>query len=218
MNSMKKRDTKGTLLIVAAPSGGGKTSLVKKLLETDPQLKLSVSYTTRPRRPQEIDGQDYFFVSNETFNQMIDKNAFLEHALVFDHAYGTSSEQISNALEAGLDVILEIDWQGAQIIRELFSNVISIFILPPSYEILTQRLQARKQDSAEIIQARMQKAHREISHCHEFDYVVFNDIFEECLHKLQMIIQTQRLRYSQQNWRNHDKILSLVHIEKKIYQ
>jgi guanylate kinase len=201
--------TKGTLIIIAAPSGGGKTSLVNALLETDLQLKLSVSHTTRPPRPNEIEGEHYFFVSIDEFDAMLKRNVFLEHATVFEYCYGTSSEQVLKALQDGLDVILEIDWQGAQQVRKLFSNVVSIFILPPSIEALASRLVQRNQDSDEIILMRMQKAKDEISHCHEFDFIVFNDDFDHCLKEMREIIMVQRLRYSQQSWRNREKLAIL---------
>lgn len=201
--------TPGTLFIIAAPSGGGKTSLVNRLLEKDEHLKLSISHTTRPMRPKEENGKDYFFITPELFSAMVKKEAFLEHAEVFGYSYGTSSEQVLHALEKGLDVILEIDWQGAQQVRKLFDNVVSIFILPPSYEILLERLAQRGQDSAEIIQYRMEKAHHEIAHYPEFDFIVFNDDFDDCLKQIQSIITAQRLRYSQQSWRSIKRLLLL---------
>lgn len=207
---MIKQETLGTLFIIAAPSGGGKTSLVKQLLKADLQLKLSISHTTRAIRPKEIDGQHYFFITQKKFDEMVKQEAFLEHATVFGYSYGTSSEQVLNSLNEGLDVVLEIDWQGAKQVRELFSNVVSIFILPPSYEVLEERLAQRGQDSDEIIQSRMRKAHNEISHCSEFDFIVFNDNFEECLQQIQGIIFSQRLRYSQQIWRNEKRLVKLL--------
>lgn len=203
----------GILFIIAAPSGGGKTSLVNQLLKMDPHLKLSVSHTTRAMRPKEVHGEHYFFVTSEIFNQMVEKGEFLEHATVFSHSYGTSSQQVMRSLQDGLDVVLEIDWQGAQQVRELFkslANVVSIFILPPSYEALEERLAARGQDPEAIISDRMQKAHNEIAHCGEFDFVVFNDDFETCVQQIQAIVLSQRLRYEQQCWRNADRLTKLL--------
>ena len=201
--------TPGTLFIIAAPSGGGKTSLVKRLLQEDPQLAWSISHTTRFMRPQEQNGVDYFFISTERFADKIAQQDFLEHAMVFGYHYGTSSEQVLQALQTGIDVILEIDWQGAQQVRQLFDNVVSIFILPPNYDILAERLASRGQDSESIIQNRMKKSRDEMSHCHEFDFIVFNEIFETCLRDMQSIIASHRLSYSQQCWRNADKLLKL---------
>ncbi len=200
----------GILFIIAAPSGGGKTSLVDKLLKVDPQLKLSISHTTRAMREGEVHGKHYFFVEPQVFNQMIEKDEFLEHATVFGSSYGTSSQQVLQSLQEGIDVVLEIDWQGAQQVRKLFENVVSIFILPPSYEVLAKRLSQRGQDTEAIIAARMEKAHNEISHCNEFDFVVFNDEFEVCLHQIQTIISSERLRYKQQCWRNAPRLTKLL--------
>lgn len=210
-NLKEKKEAAGTLFIIAAPSGGGKTTLVNRLLEQDPHLKLSISHTTRAIRPQEINGKHYFFINPEKFSEMKEEGAFLEHATVFGYSYGTSSAQVLDALQEGFDVILEIDWQGAQQVRELFSDVVSIFILPPSYEALLERLASRGQDSKEIIENRMKKAKNEVSHCHEFDFIVFNEDFENCLCQIQTIISSQRLRYSQQRWRNAEKFAKLGH-------
>lgn len=210
MNKSIKQQTPGTLFIIAAPSGGGKTSLVKRLLQEDPQLTLSISHTTRSMRPQEQNGVDYFFISTEQFADKIVQQDFLEHATVFGYHYGTSSEQVLQALQTGIDVILEIDWQGAQQVRQLFDNVVSIFILPPNYDILAERLALRGQDSESIIQNRMKKSRDEMSHCHEFDFIVFNEIFEICLRDMQFIIASHRLSYSQQCWRNADKLSKLL--------
>lgn len=206
----KKHDTPGTLFVIAAPSGGGKTSIVKQLLTQDAQLKLSISHTTRAMRPQEVHGQHYFFVTQPEFEHMVDEQQFLEHATVFGHSYGTSIAQVLAPLNAGLDVILEIDWQGAQQVRTLFANIVTVFILPPSYEILAARLIARGQDNTETIQYRMQKAHDEMIHCAEFDYVVFNDEFDRCVDEIQAIIDVQRLRYNQQKWRNTARLQNLL--------
>jgi len=204
------KQKKGLLFIIAAPSGGGKTSLVNRLLEDDAQLKLSISHTTRPPRPAEIHGEHYYFITTQEFEMMIQEHQFVEYATVFDALYGTSREQIQKPLEEGLDVILEIDWQGAQQVRRQFSEVVSIFILPPSYEVLERRLRTRAQDDAATIERRMQKARNEILHCGEFDFIVFNDVFEDCLNQLKMIISTERLRYEQQCWRSASRMSSLL--------
>ena len=184
----------GNLFVIAAPSGAGKTSLVKALSTSVSQLKISVSHTTRAQRPGEINGQDYFFIDHKTFDEMTVKKAFLEHAVVFDHYYGTSHEWVHQQLLRGMDVVLEIDWQGARQIKLLFSNAILIFILPPSLEILMQRLENRKQDHADIIARRMHAAQDEMSHCGEFDYLVVNDQFDVALRDLQHIVLALRLK------------------------
>lgn len=188
----------GTLFIVAAPSGGGKTSLVKRLVQNLPEIEVSISHTTRDKRPGETDGVHYFFVSEATFLDMIQQQAFIEHAQVFEHYYGTSVVQVRARLEAGIDVVLDIDWQGAQQIKHLFPQSVSIFILPPSLEALHQRLESRQRDSAEVIQRRMARACDELSHYAEFDYLVVNDSFEQAAQDLQAIVISQRLQISRQ--------------------
>lgn len=188
----------GKLYIISAPSGAGKTSLVKRLLNDMPKLSVSVSHTTRVMRTGEEHGKDYFFVSVEKFKKMIAQQDFLEYAQVFDNFYGTSKQSVSENLDNGVDVILEIDWQGAQQIRTMMPNCQSIFILPPSVEILQQRLESRGQDSQEIIARRMQDAVTEMSHYHEFDYLVVNDDFEKALLELKSIILSHRLQKSRQ--------------------
>jgi guanylate kinase len=178
------------LYIVAAPSGGGKTSLVNALLQLDDRLRLSISHTTRPPRPHEEDGKHYYFVSEDAFSRLVADNAFLEHARVYDHRYGTGREQVQRQLDQGFDVMLDIDWQGAAQIRQSFPECSSIFILPPSLEELRRRLALRGQDSADVIERRMQKARSELSHAHEFDYMIVNDEFEAALHDLHAIIRT----------------------------
>ena len=189
-----KQDKKGNLFIFAAPSGGGKTSLVSALLKNDDRLKLSVSHTTRPARPGEIDGQHYHFVSTREFEQMVEDGEFLEYARVFDHLYGTSRNAVARQLEQGHDVVLDIDWQGARQIKTVFPECGHIFIIPPSLETLRKRLTARRQDSAEVIERRMRDARSEISHWAEFDYLVVNDIFDTALRELQAIIEDHRER------------------------
>ncbi len=178
------------LYVVAAPSGGGKTSLISALLRLDEQLRLSISHTTRPPRNRELDGQHYFFVSDEEFDRLVEENAFLEHARVYDHRYGTGREQVQRQLDQGFDVMLDIDWQGAAQIRQSFPDGRNIFILPPSLEELHRRLSSRGQDSPEVIERRMQKARSELSHASEFDYMIVNDDFEAAVHDLHAIIRT----------------------------
>jgi len=179
---------KGTLFIIAAPSGAGKTSLVRALVASSRNIVVSISYTTRPRRPGESDGVDYHFVDQDTFRKLVQAGDFLEYAQVFDHYYGTSRSQVSKQLDKGLDVILEIDWQGAQQVRRAMANTVSIFILPPSRQALEQRLISRKQDSEEVVKRRLQDAMTEISHYDEFDHVVVNDDFDTTLKEMLAII------------------------------
>lgn len=188
----------GKLYIISAPSGAGKTSLVKQLVSNVDRLNVSVSHTTRAMRAGETHGQDYFFTSIEVFKQMINDYAFLEHAQVFDNFYGTTKQSVENMLKQGIDVILEIDWQGAEQVKKMLPNSISIFILPPSIEILQQRLENRGQDSKEIIARRMQDAVNEMSHCHEFDYLIVNDDFNIALTELASIISCHRLEKQRQ--------------------
>ncbi|MGR8933072.1 MAG: guanylate kinase [Gammaproteobacteria bacterium] len=188
----------GKLYIISAPSGAGKTSLVKQLVETLEDIVLSVSHTTRQQRPGEINGRDYFFVSVETFQGLLQQNAFLEYAQVFDNFYGTARSGVEQQLRSGKDVILEIDWQGAQQVRLLMPDSTSIFILPPSLQILEQRLRNRAQDSEETIRRRMRDAATETSHYREFDYLIVNDNFEQALQQLQGIIACNRLHRDRQ--------------------
>ena len=182
----------GSLFIVAAPSGAGKTSLVNALVAKYQQIKLSVSHTTRTPREGEVDGKDYFFVSQEQFAQMRDAGDFLESATVFDNSYGTSSAAVMSELERGHDVILEIDWQGAQQVRKNQPDCTGIFILPPSKEALEHRLQGRGQDDDATIARRMRDAENEMSHYVEFDYLIVNDDFEVALNELIAIISAKR--------------------------
>lgn len=197
----------GSLLIVAAPSGAGKTSLVKALLNSVPDICLSVSHTTRPPRPGEQEGVDYYFIDEVTFEAMQYAGAFLEHAWVFDYRYGTARENVARLLTQGLDVILEIDWQGARQVREYFSHCMSIFILPPSREALEQRLCLRGQDNESVITRRMRDACQEISRYHEFSYLVVNDDFKTALEDLIAIVRSQRLLRQRQEI----KLASLLH-------
>ncbi len=177
------------LYVVSAPSGGGKTSLVNALLEADDKVRLSVSHTTRPPRPGEKDGVHYHFVSEDEFLDVIENRAFLEHAEVFGHRYGTGKEAVERQLAAGYDVLLDIDWQGARQIRENFPSCRTVFIVPPSLEELRRRLTGRGQDSDETIERRMRQARAEISHWDEFDYVIVNDRFDDALVDLESIIR-----------------------------
>jgi guanylate kinase len=182
----------GSLFIVAAPSGAGKTSLVKALVEKQDDVVLSVSHTTRPAREGEVDGKDYFFVSQEKFSTMRDAGAFLESATVFDNSYGTSSQAVYEQLEQGNDVILEIDWQGAEQVRRNFPESTGIFILPPSRDALEQRLRGRGQDGDDVIARRMRDAENEMSHYVEFDYLIINDDFDVALNDLIAVIAAKR--------------------------
>jgi len=188
----------GSLYIISAPSGAGKTSLVKALIERDKQIDVSVSHTTRDKRPGEEDGVNYHFTDKASFEGMIKEQAFLEHAKVFDNFYGTARNSVEAQLANGQDVILEIDWQGARQVRELMPDHISIFILPPSRTALQQRLAGRGQDSEEVINRRMQDAISETSHYNEYDYLVINDDFDTALEDLVAIFHAQRQRLTPQ--------------------
>ncbi|MDO6514865.1 MULTISPECIES: guanylate kinase [unclassified Neptuniibacter] len=201
---------KGTLYVVSAPSGAGKTSLVKAMLEQDSEIVVSVSHTTRDMRPGEVDGVDYNFVSMTQFNQMIEDADFLEFAEVFTNKYGTSQRWVETQLAQGKDVILEIDWQGAQQIRRLMPDCLSIFILPPSREVLEQRLKGRGTDSEEVIGLRMSEAASEMSHYPEYDYLVINDDFETALKELHGIFLSQRMKIERQKDHCHDLLVSLL--------
>jgi guanylate kinase len=191
-------NTEGTLYIVSAPSGAGKTSLVRALLERTGGIEVSVSHTTRPPRPGERDGVDYHFVSTGEFEAMVERGEFLEHARVFGNQYGTSRVAVEERLREGVDVILEIDWQGARQARKAFSDPVGIFILPPSREALRERLSGRGQDSAEVIDRRMHEAESEMSHWREYDFLVINDRFEQALAEIQAIVQARRLSVARQ--------------------
>lgn len=198
--------TTGTLYIVSAPSGAGKTSLVKALVDAQPQVRVSVSHTTRPMRPGEVDGVNYHFVSREDFLARLERNEFLEHAEVFGNLYGTSQRWLEDTLTEGFDLILEIDWQGAQQVRRLMPQAKSIFILPPTQEALRQRLNNRGQDSDEIIDKRMREAVSEMSHYVEYDYLVINDDFAHALIDLQSIFRANQLIQKTQQQR-HARLL-----------
>jgi guanylate kinase len=200
----------GTLYVVSAPSGAGKTSLVRALLDsTGDELVLSVSHTTRMPRPGEVDGRDYHFVDAEAFRRMIDDGAFLEYARVFDNYYGTARQGIEAQLTQGRDVILEIDWQGARQVRQALPESVGIFILPPSREALRERLRARGQDDEAVIARRMQDAANEMSHYGEYDYLVINEVFSAARDELAAIIRCRRLRLASQTQRHAALLASL---------
>jgi len=180
--------TRGRLIVIAAPSGAGKTSLVKALLASEPALRLSVSHTTRRRRETEQEGREYHFVSVPEFERLRDTGEFLEHARVFDNLYGTSRAYVGEQLGAGHDVVLEIDWQGAQQVRRAMPQCVSVFILPPSREALARRLAARATDTAQVIARRLADAAADMSHYREFDYLVVNDDFERAVADLKRIV------------------------------
>ena len=188
----------GNLFVVAAPSGAGKSSLVKALMELDKRVSPSVSHTTRPPRGQEVHGREYYFVSRETFDQMVTQDAFLEWAHVHGNRYGTSKHAIEQRMAQGADVVLEIDFQGAIQVKRIFPDAVLIFILPPSWEELRSRLERRNEDSAETIELRLQNAAQEMEHAKSFDFVIINDLFERALFDLKAIVHAQRLRYSAQ--------------------
>jgi len=202
--------TRGQLLIVSAPSGAGKTSLIKALMEQEQRVEVSVSHTTRPQRPGEVEGVNYFFISTETFHEMREAGAFFESAEVFGHFYGTSLTQLEARLSDGADVILEIDWQGAQQVRSLLPDSAWLFILPPSLEALKSRLQARGQDPEDTIDLRMRAARDEMSHWDEADYLIINDQFDVALEALQSLVRSLRLRTGQQQSTLQDLIEDLL--------
>ena len=200
----------GTLFIFSAPSGAGKTSLVTALLKSTPHIGVSVSHTTRQPRPGEVNGVAYHFTDVETFKTMVGEGAFLEHAQVFDNFYGTSQRWVESELAAGRDVILEIDWQGAQQVRRLMPEAVSVFIAPPSIEALRQRLQGRGQDDESTIERRMRDARSEMSHYGEYDYLIINDNFDNTLLELQSIVIARRHRLQAQQVRHADTLAALL--------
>lgn len=192
MGNSQNAGKTGSLFIIAAPSGTGKTTLVRKLCNQLPNLEVSVSHTTRPRRSNEENGVDYFFIDEDTFAEKVKQEWFLEHATVFNHHYGTSKKWVQEKLDQNIDIILEIDWQGARDIRKLLPGTISIFILPPSFSELEQRLYHRGDDDETTIKSRMQCALNELSHYREFDYLVINDDLNTALEELKTIILSTR--------------------------
>ncbi len=188
----------GNLFVVAAPSGAGKSSLVKALMELDAGVQPSVSHTTRAPRGQEFHGREYFFIDDAQFDDMVANNAFLEWAFVHGNRYGTSKSTIEERISQGLDVVLEIDFQGAVQIKRLFATAVLIFILPPSWEELRARLQRRGEDTAEVIEIRLANAATEMARAHEFDFVIINQLFDKALFDLKAIVHAQRLKYASQ--------------------
>jgi guanylate kinase len=200
----------GLLFTVSAPSGAGKTSLVKALVGRNAAARISVSHTTRAKRPGEVEGQDYYFVSKDEFMKRVNVGGFLEHAEVFGNYYGTSQQAVDDLLKQGYDVILEIDWQGAAQVRRLRPGAVSIFILPPSRPVLEQRLRGRGQDDEATIGRRMAAAREEISHYGESDYLIINEDFERALQELETVVRGQRLRREYQQTRCVDLIRQLL--------
>ena len=202
--------TRGNLFILSAPSGAGKSSLITALLKKHADMKVSVSHTTRDPRPGEENAVHYHFVSADEFKALIAKDDFFEWAKVFDNYYGTSKQAIESQLDAGIDVFLDIDWQGAQQVRKIMPSVQTIFILPPSKEELEQRLNNRGQDSAEVIAGRMAQAQSETSHYNEYDFVVVNDEFDTALSDIETIVMAQRLTLKAQQNRHQNLLSSLL--------
>lgn len=198
LNEQAHDAPRGLLWIVAAPSGGGKTSLIADLVENLPDVVESISYTTRPRRPREVDGRDYYFITPAEFQKMKDEDAFLENEHVFHHDYGTSRAKVEAWRQAGKDVILNIDWQGAESVRQRCPDVRSVFILPPSLDALRERLTQRGQDQCDVVEQRMQEASSQISHYKNFDYLILNDDFHRAAHELKALIIAARLERSRQ--------------------
>ncbi|TWO72474.1 guanylate kinase [Caenimonas sedimenti] len=203
-------DYPGNLFVVAAPSGAGKSSLVKALMELDARVQPSVSHTTRPPRGQEKHGREYFFVSAQEFDAMVLAGSFVEWAHVHGHRYGTSKKAIEERIAHGQDVILEIDFQGALQIKRIFTNAVLIFILPPSWEELRSRLERRGEDTPEVIELRMENAATEMSQAREFDFVIINELFERALFDLKTIVHAQRLKFSSQRRARADTFQALA--------
>jgi guanylate kinase len=210
---MKEATMPGNLFIVSAPSGAGKTSLVQALLNINPQIDLSISYTTRAPRPGERDGHDYHFVSRQVFLDMAKRGEFLESAEVYGNLYGTSQIWINQEIDRGRDILLEIDWQGAVQVRRLYPEAISVFILPPSLKALEQRLISRGKDSPEVIAKRMQAVREDVSHIAEFDYVIINDNLNEALRELNAVALAARLHCAKQLARHQELINQLQNPE-----
>ena len=200
----------GTLFTISAPSGAGKTSLLRALVDAEPTLQVSISHTTRPIRPGEVDGVNYHFCDRPAFDAMLDRAEFLEHAEVFGNLYGTSQRFVEEQLAADSDVVLEIDWQGARQVKRLLPRTCAIFVLPPSEAALRERLSRRGQDDEDTIARRMAAAVDEMSHYVEADYLVINDVFDQALAELRAIVQCQRLRTENQARRHGEKLQKLL--------
>lgn len=198
-SALPKHKRRGLLVVLSSPSGAGKTTISRLLLEADPEIAMSVSVTTRPMRPGEVNGQDYHFVDDAEFQRMIDGLEFAEWALVFNHRYGTPAAPVGEAIEAGRDILFDIDWQGTQQLHSAMGeDLVRIFILPPSMAELERRLRARGTDSDAVIEERMQRAAAEISHWAEYDYVLINDDMERCLSQVRSIVAAERLKRARQ--------------------
>jgi guanylate kinase len=202
-------DMPGNLFVVAAPSGAGKSSLVKALLELDSRLAVSISHTTRAPRGQEQQGREYLFVDEPSFRAMAARDEFFEWAVVHGHLYGTSRTAIEARLQRGEDVVLEIDWQGALQIKRLFAHAVLIFILPPSWEELRQRLLRRGEDGPDVIETRMENAREEVAQARHFDFVIINSLFETALFDLKTVVHSQRLKYAAQS-RNRSQVFAAL--------
>ena len=201
---------RGRLFVVSAPSGAGKTTLVRRLVEQRPDLRFSVSYTTRPKRDREIDGEDYFFVDPQEFERLRDSGELLEHATVFGNSYGTSRKQVLGLLDSGTDVLLEIDWQGARQVRANMPECTSIFILPPSIPELERRLRGRGTDSEQVIARRLGEALDDISHWQEFDYVIVNDELEAAVAALQDILAGRGDAYATRDQETKARVMAIL--------
>lgn len=198
---MQSNQRKGLMLVLSSPSGAGKTSICKKILETEKNLVMSISYTTRPKRKSEENGKDYFFVKKKKFDELQEKNFFVESALVFDHFYGTPKNFIENNIRKGKDILFDIDWQGAQKLVDYSKNdVVSIFVLPPSNKILLERLKKRNEDSDEIVKKRMSKAKSEISHWIEYDYIIINHDISKSADEVKSILFAERKKRIRQKF------------------
>ena len=204
-------DTPGNLFVVAAPSGAGKSSLVKALLDLDSRLTASVSHTTRAPRGQEHDGREYWFIDEPAFRTMTERGEFFEWAQVHGHLYGTSRSAIEQRLMHGDDMVLEIDWQGALQIKQLFRHAVLIFILPPSWAELQQRLQRRGEDGPEVIAMRMANAREEVAQARHFDFVIINEVFDTALFDLKTVVHSQRLKYAAQ-CRNGSQVFAALNL------
>ena len=200
MKSNLNKDRRGMMIVLSSPSGAGKTSISRKLLEKNKNLFLSISFTTRPPRPLEVNESDYFFVDDKKFIDMLNKDEFLEHAKVFDFYYGTPKKPVMNALKSGKDILFDIDWQGTQqLMNSVQDDLVKIFVLPPSAKELEKRLLKRKQDTDETVKNRMSKASDEISHYAEYDYIIINEDFDESLEKINSILIAEGLKRTRQN-------------------